>query len=112
MTNPKNQGDSKVFINKRLLIIIAIASIIILGSLGFVTALVLTQSNANATTSSATPTPTPPASTPHATANRICATGAIQSIDTQNQTFTVTETKGKKTITVTANSQTTYHKRN
>ena len=100
-----------MFINKRILIILGILGIIIIGGLGFTTFLLLTQSNANASSASVTPTPTSLTATPRATANRACATGTISSINAQNSTFLVKEAKGAKTITVTADSQTTFHER-
>ena len=102
-----------MFISKRILIIIAIVGVIILGGLGFMTFQLLNQPGANASTGSATPTATPSATTPRSTttANRACATGTIQSIDTQNQSFVVAEGKGTKTVTVVADAQTTFHKR-
>ena len=100
-----------MFISKRILIIISIVGIVILGALGFTTFQLLNQPSANATGISSTVTPTPLATTPGSTVNRACATGIISSIDAQNQTFVVTEAKGSKTFTVTANPQTTFHKR-
>ncbi|HEU0000747.1 MAG TPA: hypothetical protein VFQ36_07600 [Ktedonobacteraceae bacterium] len=100
-----------MFISKRILIIISIVGIIILGALGFTTFQLLNQPSASATGISSTVTPTPLATTPGSTVNRACATGIISSINAQNQTFVVTEAKGSKTLTVTADSQTTFHKR-
>jgi len=100
-----------MFISKRLLIIISIVGIIALGALGFTIVLFLNQSNANATGSSAASTPTAIATTTRSTATRVCATGTISSIDAQNSTFVVKEAKGSRSVTVTADAQTTFHKR-
>lgn len=91
-------------ISKRILLLICIIGIILIGALGFTIFLLLNQPNASA--SSATPSLT---ATPRSTLNRACATGAISSINTQNSTFVVTNAKGTKTVTVTVDSQTTFH---
>lgn len=100
-----------MFISKRILIIISILGIIIVGSLGFTIFLLLNQSNANATSASAAFTPTAVATTSRSTTTHICATGAISSIDTRNSTIVVMEAKGARSVTVTTDSQTTFHKR-
>ena len=99
-----------MFIHKRILIALGILAIILLGGLGFTTFLLLTQSNANASSASAASTPTVLATTSPSTTNRVCASGIISSINAQGQTFVVTE-KGTKTVTITADAQTTYRKR-
>ena len=98
-----------MFINKRILIMLGIVGVLIVSGLGVTVLLLLTHSNASANTPAVTPTPAFTA-TPRQSANRACATGVVTSIDTQGQTFVVTE-KGAKTVTVTTDSQTTYHKR-
>ena len=104
------KGNIAMFISKRILIIIGIVGIIILGGLGFVTFQLLNQPSANASTGGATPTATPLVTAPRSTANRACATGTISSIDAQHSSFVVAETKGAKTVTIIADSQTTFHK--
>jgi hypothetical protein len=99
-----------MFIHKRILILLGILGILLLGGLGFTTFLLLTQSNASANTPAVTPTPPTLTATPRPNVNRACATGVISSIDTQGQTFVVSE-KGAKTVTVTTDSRTTYHER-
>ena len=99
-----------MFINKRILIALGVVGILLLGGLGFTVFLLLTQSNASANAPAVTPTPSAPAATPSLSANHVCATGVISSIDTQGQTFVVKE-KGSKTVTVSTDTQTIYHKR-
>ena len=96
-------------ISKRILLLICIIGIILIGALGFTTFLLLNQPNASA--SSATSSFTSLTATPRSTLNRACATGAISSINTQNSTFVVTKAKGAKTVTITVDSQTTFHER-
>ncbi len=98
-----------MYINKRILLLSTIIGIILLGALGFTTFLLLKQPGASA--GSVTPTSTSPTATPRSTLNRACATGVISSIDAQNSTLVVTEAKGAKPITITADSRTTYSKR-
>jgi hypothetical protein len=98
-------------ISKRIILLFCIIGIILLGALGFATFLLLKQPDTSASAGSVTPTPTSLTATPHSTLNRACATGVISSIDSQNSTFVVKEAKRAKTITITADSQTTYHKR-
>ena len=100
-----------MYISKRILLLCSIIGIILLGTLGFMTFLLLNQPNTSASAGSVTPTATTITATPHSTLNRTCATGVISSTDAQNSTFVVTEAKGAKTITITADSHTTYHKR-
>jgi hypothetical protein len=100
-----------MYISKRILLLFCILGIILLGALGFTAFFLLNQPNSSASAGSVTPTPTSLTATPHTTLNRVCATGVISSIDAQNSTFVVTEAKGTKTITITADSHTTYHKR-
>ncbi|HKV56897.1 MAG TPA: hypothetical protein VJO32_01400 [Ktedonobacteraceae bacterium] len=100
-----------MFISKRILIIIGVVGIVILGALGFTTFQLLNQPSANATGISPTSTPILLATTSPSTVNHACATGTISSINAQNSTFVVTEAKGAKTVTVTADPQTTFHKR-
>ena len=98
-----------MFINKRILIVLGVLGVLIVGGLGVTVLLLLTHSNASANNLAVTPTPVLTV-TPRLTANRVCATGVITSIDAQGQTFVVTE-KGAKTVTVTTDAQTTFHKR-
>src|SRR5579859_3000385 len=99
-----------MFIHKRILIILGILGILLLGGLGFTISLLLTHSNASANTPAVTPTPPALMATPRLSATRACVTGVISSINTQGQTLVVTK-KGNKTVTVTTDSQTTYHER-
>lgn len=98
-----------MFIKKRILIVLGILGALIISGLGVTVILLLTHSNASANTSAVTPTPALTA-TPRLNANRVCATGVISSINTQGQSFVVTE-KGAKTVTVTTDSTTTFHKK-
>ena len=100
-----------MFVNKRLLIIGGILGVLVVVALGFVTFLLLNQPSASASNGNAASTPTVVATATHSTANRVCATGVISAVDAQNSTFVVTEAKGNRTITVTADAQTTFHKR-
>jgi hypothetical protein len=98
-----------MFISRRMLIIIGVVGVIILGGLGFVFALLLSQANASST--AATPTPTVVATIPNpTTANHVCASGVIQSVGAQS--FVISATKAKKTVTITiaVNAQTIYRK--
>ncbi|HVB75641.1 MAG TPA: hypothetical protein VNE38_19000 [Ktedonobacteraceae bacterium] len=96
-------------ISKRMLICIGIVGVIVLGALGFTFAFLISQVNASSS-ASATPTSTVAAATPAAKANRACALGIVQSINSQNQAIVVSEANGKKTVTVTVNATTTFHK--
>ncbi|HLX57085.1 MAG TPA: hypothetical protein VKR83_08695 [Ktedonobacteraceae bacterium] len=99
-----------MFISRRMLIIIGVVGVLLLGALGFAFAFLLSQ--ANASSSAATSTPTVISTTPNpGKTNRACALGIVQSIDSQNQAFVVSESKGKKTVTITVNAQTAFHKR-
>ncbi len=100
-----------MFINKRILIVLCALGVLIVGGLGVTVFLLLNQSNASASNADVTPTPTlTSTATPRLNANSVCATGVIASINTQGQTFVVTE-KSAKTVTVTTDSKTTYHER-
>ena len=99
-----------MFINKRILIALGILVILILGGLGFTTALLLTRSNASASNIASTPALPTITATSGLSAGNVCPAGVISSINAQGQTFVVTE-KGARTITVTTDSQTTYRKR-
>ena len=98
-----------MFIHKRILIVLGILGVLIVGGLGVTVFLLLNQSNASANTPAVTATPALTA-TPRLNANRACATGVISSLDTQGQTFVVTE-KGTRTVTVTTDSTTSFHER-
>lgn len=99
-----------MFINKRILIAVAVLGILIVGGLGVTVLLLVSHSNASASNLAVTPTTPALTATPRLNANRVCATGVISSVDTQGQSFVVTE-KGAKTVTVTIDPQTTFHKR-
>ena len=100
-----------MYISKRVLIIVGVTAVILVGILGFVFAYILSQSNSptaniNTTTPTSTITATPKPGV------RACALGVITSIQsTGTQSFVVSESKGKQTVTVTINAQTTIHKR-
>lgn len=98
-----------MFINKRILLVLGVLGVLIVGGLGISVLLLLTHANASANNLAVTPTPALTV-TPRLNANRACATGVITSIDAQGQTFVVTE-KGAKTVTVTTDSTTSFHKR-
>ena len=98
-----------MFINKRILIVLSILGVLLISGLGVTAVLLITHSTASANTPTVTPTPVL-TTTPRLNANRVCATGVISSINTQSQTFFVTE-KGAKTVTITTDSTTSFHKR-
>ncbi len=102
-----------MFISKRILIIVGVAGVLVIGALGFAFAFLLSQANASSSNNAATtPTPVVATATPSpSAANRACASGVVQSRDSQHQAFVVSENKGSKTVTVTTNAQTVFHKR-
>lgn len=85
--------------NKRLLIIIGIVSVIVLGLAGFGLALALAPHSGQASTSNVTSTPTTTTST-----KTRSVTGVIQSLG--NQSFVIKVGKGKRTMTVNVSAQT------
>lgn len=98
--------------NERVLlkILIGLVAVLIVSILGF--AFVYLFSHANASTTVVTsPTPTVAITTTPQAGTRACATGTIQSIDTQGQSFVVAKGRGNKTVTITVDSTTTYHKK-
>src|ERR1700730_10778808 len=105
--------SNSMYISKRVLIIVGVTAVILVGIFGFIFAYMLFQSN-SATANVNTTTP-PPTSTLTATPKpgvRACALGVITSIQsTGTQSFVVSESKGKQTVTVTVNAQTIIHKR-
>ena len=99
-----------MYISKRVLIIVGVTAVILVGIFGFVFAYILSQSNSPTANVNTTPTSTITA-TPKPGV-RACALGVITSIQsTGTQSFVVSESKGKQTVTVTINAQTTIHKR-
>jgi hypothetical protein len=92
---------------KRLLIIIAVLAVILVGLATYTSALLLSRTG-QASVSTVTPTPSnAPITVPTTKTNKTRKfIGTIQSLG--NQTFTLTPTKGKKTITVNVDDQTTY----
>jgi hypothetical protein len=98
-----------VFISRRVLIIIGVATVVLVGAISFTLAFAFSHVNANqASTASDTPTVVPPVTT-QKTGNRACPLGVIQSLG--NQSFVVSANQGKRTITVNVNDQTTYVER-
>jgi len=94
--------------NRRVLIVIGVVAVVIVAGLGLTFAYVFSHASAS-TTASVTPTPAITI-TPKVGA-RVCATGVIQSIDGQNQSFVVAKARGNKSVTITVDSATTYHKK-
>lgn len=96
-----------MFINKRLLIIVGVAMVILLGATGFGLAFAFSHMYQASTTSN-TPTVTPSVTSLKAV-NKICVQGIIKSLGSQS--FMVSENQGKKTVTVNVDGQTTFAKR-
>jgi maltose-binding protein MalE len=97
-----------MFITRRVLIIIVAVLVVIIGGLGI--ALFVSLSNANSAPAASASTPTVTTS-PTKTTNPACVAGIVQSVNSNGQSFVVSENKGKKTVTVEVNDQTTYMKR-
>ncbi len=98
-----------MFISKRVLIIIGVATVVLVGAISFTLAFAFSHVNANqASTTSQTPAVALPATT-QKTGNRACLLGTIQSLG--NQSFVVTANQGTRTVTVNVNDQTTYVER-
>src|SRR5258707_14778725 len=101
--------STKVFINRRVLIIIGVATVVLVGAISFTLAFAFSHVNANqGSAASDTPTVVPPVTT-QKTGNRACPLGVIQSLG--NQSFVVSANQGKRTITVNVNDQTAYVER-
>lgn len=98
-----------MFVSRRVLIIIGVATVILVGAISFTLAFAFSHVNANqAATASDIPTVVPPVTTQR-TGNRACLLGIIQSLG--KQSFVVSTNQGKRTITVNVNDQTTYVER-
>ncbi len=93
-----------MFISKRVLIIIGVVLVVLAGAISFTLAYAFSHTNQ---VSTVTDTPTAlPSVTSNKTGNGACIQGVIQSLG--NQSFLVAENKGKRTVTVNVNNQTTY----
>lgn len=98
-----------MFISRRILIIIGVATVVLVGAISFTLAFAFSHVNANqAATAGDIPTVVPSVTT-QKTGNRACLLGVIQSLG--NQSFVVSTNQGKRTITVNVNDQTTYVER-
>ena len=97
-----------MFISKRVLIIIGVATVVLVGAISFTLAFAFSHVNANQpVTASDTPTVVLPSATQKI--GRACLLGTIQSLG--NQSFVVTANQGARTVTVNVNAQTTYVER-
>src|SRR5258708_7811511 len=98
--------STKVFINRRVLIIIGVATVVLVGAISFTLAFAFSHVNANqGSAASDTPTVVPPVTT-QKTGNRACPLGVIQSLG--NQSFVVSANQGKRNITVNVNENKVY----